>query len=203
MALVVASAAPGARVVFVVVEVPAASPAPPGAPPLPTAPPGVPAVGPNVLPNDVPKPWTAPPGLDAQASAIAERREPFTTAELAAVLRCAPDTVSLWCRTGVLRGAVKPAGGSWRIPPAAVVALLAGSARQAPETTPAPSNSHAADDAGRPDAPSDVRLGVGGSSGGGAVGDADGDFDIASLGRWRHRRSGNGAPNGAPGGSAA
>lgn len=166
MALVVASAAPGAHVVFVIVEVP-------GAPPPPAA--------------DVPKSWTAPPEAAGQAPAIAQRQEPFTTDELATVLRVARDTVSHWCRTGVLKGATKPAGGSWRIPPSAVLALLSASAGPPASANGRPDESPAHEpSAGPPPAGADVR-----------AGDDSEAFDIASLGGWRRRTGVNGyGPNG-------
>lgn len=102
----IAAAAPGAKIVVVTVELP---PAPAAAEP-------------------VPKPWIPLLGVSAQAPAIAERRDPFTCGELAHVLRVQPDTVSLWCRQGVLRGATKAGGAGWRIPPTAVLAMLGGAA---------------------------------------------------------------------------
>jgi hypothetical protein len=58
-------------------------------------------------------------------SGAPERREPYTAAELATMLQLTPDTIAAWCRKGLVPGATRPGRGGWRIPPSAVVRLLA------------------------------------------------------------------------------
>lgn len=170
-----AAAAPGTRVTLITIEVPAA-----------------PASEPSV-----PKPWLPAPGVSAQAPAIAARLDPFTCGELAEVLRVKSDTVSHWCRTGILPGATKAGGAGWRIPPSAVLAMLAGSGANgatdvplspaSPATTPSvPAPVPAATANGMaPDRAAQVTT---------AGNPDDGEaFDLASLDRWRARRAGEGA----------
>ena len=131
----VAAAAPGARITITVVtvEVPAA----PGTS-LMAGPSGPSGAGggcssgsaAGALPSAsedaaLPKPWMVPPALAGQAPAIVNRQTPFTTAELAEVLGVDRDTVSGWLRAGLLPGSSKLVGAGWRIPPSAVLSLLA------------------------------------------------------------------------------
>lgn len=165
-----ASAVPGARVTIVTVELPG---------------PVYPGADPTRLTSSAEGPVRVPRPVDAAAlgaaPAIAQRQEPFTCAELAAVLRVEPDTVSGWCRTGALPGAAKVGRAGWRIPPSAVLAMLARSG-QATATPTSGGVASAASVSGAPPAsePSDAP--------GEPVGTraaSDDTFDIVELEGWR------------------
>lgn len=138
----IAAAAPGARVTITTVTIEV-----PNAPGVATGTSAGIAHGPGVASStpahpgssepEVPKPWSVPPEFAGQAPALLARQTPYTTQELADVLNVQRDTISLWLRKGLLPGASKLAGAGWRIPPSAVLAMLAASVADAAASTAA------------------------------------------------------------------
>lgn len=229
LARLIAAAPPGARVTVVAFEIPGTPaqlsasvtggtrpvPAPGVSPPrVGSADAGALALS-SALPPDVPPPWTPAPGLAELAPIVAARREPFSCAELAAVLQVKSATVSSWCKTGVLGDVPRLPGGAYRIPPAAVLAMLAGSTPRGAASSQssgvpaagasdvagdgtgagadshpvrAATRSHGSGPTGAPASPAHTPAGTGVDP---EAGDDDASFDVSSLGDWRAARRGS------------